>query len=168
MAEAAKKEIIVTTFAFHADDAGKEVMATLLEAADRGVKVKIIADGMNAVIQIYRDAYFAALAVHDNIEIKIYNPISAIKPWRAQYRMHDKYFIVDREMYLLGGRNTNNIFLGDYGESGNTDSEVFVQDTVSVAQLVDYFDDIWSIDECKTLKKKNKKRSEERRVGKEC
>ena len=71
MAEAAKKEIIVTTFAFHADDAGKEVMATLLEAADRGVKVKIIADGMNAVIQIYRDAYFAALAVHDNIEIKI-------------------------------------------------------------------------------------------------
>ena len=29
------------------------------------------------------------------------------------YRLHDKYFIVDGEMYLLGGRNSTDLFLGE-------------------------------------------------------
>ena len=35
--------------------------------------------------------------------------------------MHDKYVIVDDKMYLLGGRNSNDIFLGDYTTDINVD-----------------------------------------------
>ncbi|MFQ9395871.1 MAG: hypothetical protein ACLR2E_19885 [Lachnospiraceae bacterium] len=40
--------------------------------------------------------------------------------------MHDKYLIIDDTMYLLGGRNSNDIFLGDRKTGINADREIFV------------------------------------------
>ncbi len=45
---------------------------------------------------------------------KLYNPINLMTPWKINYRLHDKYLIVDGKQYLLGGRNTNDLFLGEY------------------------------------------------------
>ena len=42
--------------------------------------------------------------------------------------MHDKYVIVDDSAYILGGRNTFDYFLGDYGfENKSLDREVDIQ-----------------------------------------
>ncbi len=46
-----------------------------------------------------------------------------------QARLHDKYFIVDDKMYLLGGRNTANLFLGDYSSKKNIDRELIKDGT---------------------------------------
>lgn len=130
----AKDEIILSTFDFNADKSGQDMMASLLHAADRGVSVRI------------------------------YNPINLLKPWNLQARMHDKYVIVDQKMYLLGGRNTTNLFLGDYSRSKNIDRELFVYETAendssSIRQLTDYFESVWALSDSKeyTYKKMTKK-----------
>ena len=62
-----------------------------------------------------------------------------------QARLHDKYMIVDEKMFLLGGRNSNNLFLGDYTSAQNIDRELFVYETTkngnsSLYQLRTYFE----------------------------
>ena len=134
MLDEAKDEIILSTFDFNADKSGQDMMASLLHAADRSVSVRI------------------------------YNPINLLKPWNLQARMHDKYVIVDQKMYLLGGRNTTNLFLGDYSRSKNIDRELFVYETAendssSIRQLTDYFESVWALSDSKeyTCKKMTKK-----------
>ena len=130
------------------------MMASLLHAADRGVSVRILVDGISGFLDVKRTPWFQALASHENVSIRIYNPINLLKPWNLQARMHDKYVIVDRKMYLLGGRNTTNLFLGDYSKSKNIDRELFVYETAendssSIRQLTDYFESVWSLSDSK-------------------
>lgn len=61
--------------------------------------------------------------------------------------------IIDRSMYLLVGRNTTNLFLGDYSSSKNIDRELFVYETAdspdsSLYQLLEYFEELWQLKEC--------------------
>ncbi len=148
----ADEEIILSTFDFNSDRAGKEILAALLHAADRGVSVRIIADGISGFLDLRGDPWFQAAASHENIEIRVYNPVNFLKPWDMQARLHDKYLIIDRDMYLLGGRNTTNLFLGDYSSSKNIDRELFVYETQdsadsSLYELLDYFEHIWNLKE---------------------
>lgn len=164
MMEEAREEIIMSTFDFDADDAGKDVMAALLHAADRGVKVRVLIDGFSGFLDVRGSEWFRALASHENIELKIYAPLNLLKPWEIQTRLHDKYVIIDDKMYLLGGRNNTNLFLGDYPGHKNIDRELFIyekehsQDS-SLVQLKDYFERIWALEESKAFEcgKKTKK-----------
>src|SRR5699024_8743137 len=110
MIEEAEEEIILSTFDFHADQAGKDILSSLQNAADKGVSVKIIVDGISGLMDMKWNPWFHALASHENVKIKIYNPVHLLKPWKIQARLHDKYLIIDEKMYLLGGRNTTNLF----------------------------------------------------------
>lgn len=149
MAEEAKKEIILSTFDFNSDHAGHDIMSVLYQAANRGVKVRIIVDGISGFLDLKGNPWFQALVSHDNVNIRTYNPVNLLKPWTMQARLHDKYFIVDDKMYLLGGRNTANLFLGDYSSKKNIDRELFVYETQassgsSIYQLKDYFEHVWT------------------------
>ena len=93
------------------------MMSALLCAADRGVSVKVIVDGCSGFLDMRGNEWFQALTAHENVEMRIYNLVNLLKPWTLQARMHDKYVICDRKIYLLGGRNTVNLFLGDYSSS---------------------------------------------------
>ena len=110
----AEERIIYVTFDFRADSSGKDVMALLLEAAERGVDVQILIDGMTTVAQLPNAPYFQALAAQPNVEIRRYNPVNLLRPLEVHGRMHDKYMIVDEDYYLLGGRNTYDYFIGGY------------------------------------------------------
>ena len=152
MFEQAKKEIILSTFDFNADKSGRDVMAALLHAADRGVKVRVIVDGFSGFMDVKGkgNKWFQALASHENVSLRIYNPITLFKPWKMQARLHDKYVIIDNQMFLLGGRNTMNLFLGDYSKAKNIDREIFVYETEdqkdsSLYQLRSYFEKIWAL-----------------------
>lgn len=156
MAKAAQEEIILSTFDFDADEPGLQLLSALLEAADRGVTVKVLVDGVSGWLDVYASPWFQALAAHPNAEIKIYNPVSSLLPWKDMYRLHDKYFIVDQQMYLLGGRNSTDLFLGSGYPGQNMDSEVFVRRTEprsgdSTEQLLDYFEEIWGLEACKEV-----------------
>lgn len=149
MIEHAKESIIFATFDFREDDSGTDVMAALYSAAERGVKVQILLDDLNRLIQLGKSDLFRTLCVHENIEVRSYNTVELKNIFHENYRMHDKYLIIDDEMYLLGGRNTNDIFLGDTARWINIDREILVYETEpgqgeSFLALMDYFTEIWN------------------------
>ena len=132
----AQEEIILSTFDFRADSSGTDILAALLHAAQRGVQIRLIVDGINAQLHLTGRSVFQALAAHENVEVKLYNPIRLFKLWTINYRCHDKYLIVDRASYIMGGRNTSDLFLGSGGTSRrNTDHEVVVHDAVGIEEL---------------------------------
>lgn len=149
--EEAQEEIILSTFDFRSDEAGKDIIAALMQAADRGVQVRVIVDGFNGVLRMTGNEYFKALVSCPGVSIKIYNPINLFRPWDMQARLHDKYLIIDDSMYMLGGRNTMELFLGDYSEQKNMDRELFVyetetpDETTSISQVKRYFETIWAL-----------------------
>lgn len=152
--EAARQRLVLTTFDFRDDHSGQDIMAALLHAARRGVQVQILVDGMNGSLWLPGSANFQELAAHENVEVRLYNPITVLKPWRNNYRMHDKYLIADDFAYILGGRNTDDLFLGHYADSYNEDKDILVYETVpgagrSYGQLLEYFGQIWQLPCCK-------------------
>jgi len=122
----AKKEIILSTFAFQSDESGKLILGALHDAADRGVHIRLLVDGMESWIDMEGNPYFYGLSSHENVEIKLYNKANPLKPWKIMGRMHDKYLIADGKRYILGGRNTYNYFLGDFPGHKNYDRDVLV------------------------------------------
>lgn len=148
----AEEEIILSTFDFCDDESGKDILAALYAAAERGVSVKIFVDGSTSFIHMEGSPWFYALSSHEAVEIKIYNKVNLLTPWTIQGRMHDKYLIVDHWAYILGGRNTYDYFLGDYVTSHkNYDRELLIvrEDKDyggSVEELEKYFWDIWNLD----------------------
>lgn len=158
--EQAEKELIFSTFSYEDDEAGRDMMAALLHAAERGVRVRMIVDGYCGFTGMQRSKLFRALADAPNVEIRFYNPVNLLKPWKINYRMHDKYLIADHAVYLLGGRNTKNLSLGEYQEKRDLDRDVLVYhadpgQSGSLQQLKDYFEEIWNLPETKSFRPGN-------------
>lgn len=91
---------------------------------------------------------FQALAARENVEVGVYNPVTLTGLFKLNYRMHDKYLLIDDRLYLLGGRNSNDIFLGDKTSGINVDRDILVYDTLegegeSLQELKTYFQKIW-------------------------
>ncbi len=149
----AGERIILSTFAFESDISGMHMISALKNAADRGVLVQILVDGFNSWFSMEGNPYFIALANHENVQIKLYNKVNLIKPWKAMSRMHDKYIVADEKVYIAGGRNTFDYFLGNEEGYKNYDTDVLVYNTgeeeSSVYQIIDYFKHIWEMDCCK-------------------
>ncbi len=152
----AEERIILSTFEIDSDSTGKMIMAALMEAAQRGVEVYLLADGFPYLTGMWGNPYFLALARTENVEIRIYNPIRPWKPWTFMGRLHDKYLIVDDLGYILGGRNTFNYFLGDQEGHKNYDWDVLVYtkeagEDNSLGQVLNYFTSVWELPACRTL-----------------
>lgn len=154
MIKTADERIIISTFDIRSDTSGKDVLAALLNAAQRDIDIKMLVDGYSALMHMKNNSYFMALSTLSNVEIKIYNPINILRPWRSMGRLHDKYIIIDDDLYILGGRNTNDLFLGD-NDKKNYDRDVLVYNTKpsahesSLYELYDYFCKIWDMEVCK-------------------
>lgn len=148
--EAAEDEIILSTFDFGNDNSGLDMMSALARAADRGVHIRLFIDGINGMLKLSNSSYFKALVALPNVEAKFYNPVNLMNPWKLNYRMHDKYLIADNRIYILGGRNTNDLFLGNYRNKYNIDRDILVyhakpEENSSLKQLRKYFDSIWDL-----------------------
>lgn len=153
----AKKSIVLSTFDLRADENGTKILAALNHAASKGVKIQLLIDGIYQQLFLAKSSDFQALASRENVEVGVYNPVTPVNLFKVNYRMHDKYLIVDEKMYLLGGRNSNDIFLGDHKKGINVDRDILVYDTSegcgeSLLQLEDYFQKIWN-EKCVSIKK---------------
>ena len=151
--EQAEDRIVLSTFSFCADTSGKQMLAALKAAAERGVRIQILVDGFNSWLNMEGNPYFISLAVYDNVEIKLYNKLNPLVPWKAMSRMHDKYIIADEQLYITGGRNTFDYFLGDQKGYKNYDMDVLVYNTgsdeSSVYEVLEYLEQVWEMDCCK-------------------
>lgn len=172
MFEEAEEQIILSTFDIRPGGSCTDIFASLLEAAQRGVKVRIFVDGLYGGIHMKQDPMFYAVGSHPNVEIRFYNIPNLLAPWTINGRMHDKYILVDDKLLLLGGRNTFDYFIGNYTDQNiSYDREVLIYNTAwgtsrsqesVLAQAEDYFSSIWKLDCSKTVyeKVKNKKKTQ--------
>ena len=152
--ESAKDHLVLATYNFLDDNSGRDIMSALLSAGERGVKVQVLVDGINYITGLRRSETFHAMAQYPNIEVRIYNPVNLLFPWRANYRMHDKYLIADDQVYILGGRNTKDVSLGNYPGKHDIDRDILVysQENGSAGDLCRYFESVWNQKSVKPMK----------------
>ena len=150
----AKKAIYIQTYIWQVDETCKFFAYELIQAAKRGVKVKILGDYFTVPKEPALIAFMST--VHPNLEIKLYNPSSnKIRPSKLtllkkagfgfknlNMRMHNKIFIVDDRMAITGGRNYGNEYY-DRGEIRNfKDLDVLVIGPI-VKEMTDSFMEYW-------------------------
>jgi putative cardiolipin synthase len=109
--EQAEKTIDAQYFLMKSEAAGFVFSASLLAAADRGVRVRFLLDDIFTTV---KDEELAIIDGHPNIELRLFNPIArqGVRGFnylgdfeRANRRMHNKSFIVDNQLAIVGGRN---------------------------------------------------------------
>lgn len=74
-------------------------------AAERGVEVRVIIDAKKCNLSGELGKIVSALDRHENITFVYYNPLNVLAPWDLHNFLHDKFFIADDNLLLLGGRN---------------------------------------------------------------
>ncbi len=111
--DAADQAIDVQYYIYRYDIAGKLFTRKLFEAADRGVRIRLLLDDMEIDENDFR---FATLALHPNIQVRFFNPFAGRngigRLWsmltafeRVNQRMHNKILAVDNQIAVVGGRN---------------------------------------------------------------
>lgn len=112
----AKEEILAEYYEVDQDRLMVIGLGLLQEAAQRGVKVKLIVDSMHS--QITRPQFAAmmntlnAIGRTKNFEIKVFNPLDNLKVFDQTYRNHDKLLVVDGKYAIIGGRNISGTYFG--------------------------------------------------------
>ncbi|MDP6811101.1 MAG: phospholipase D-like domain-containing protein [Kiritimatiellia bacterium] len=149
----AQKSIDVQTFIFNDDEVGRLFAYEFIQAAKRGVKVRVIADHMVSAHNTDAAAFLAT--VHPNIEFRHYRPVAnrmnpsklqeivdGLIPNRTNQRMHNKLFLVDDLLAITGGRNIENSYY-DFSTGMNfKDRDVLILGPVAADMKVS-FDQFW-------------------------
>lgn len=150
----AQESIRAQYFTIENDSLSRTALALLRDAADRGVKVRILIDSMHNLL--LRETMAAVLmnlhpSKKKNIEIKEYNTFNLFRLFRYTKRMHDKGMIIDNKYMISGGRNIANGYYGipDTSSDGEAlpvyeDSDALVLESNAINVAAKYFDDLWN------------------------
>ena len=149
----AERSLDVQTSHLACDGTGALFLGELRNAAARGVRVRLLVDDLYAAGQ---DALFAALAAHDNIEVRMFNPLpvrdvsfaarialSLHEFSRINRRMHNKLFIADGAFAIAGGRNIADEYYMRSEHANFVDMDVLAAGAV-VRELAAVFDTYWN------------------------
>ena len=127
----------------------------LIQAADRGVKVRLLIDGIFHSFHGSHRQTLRALISHPNIDIRLYEPFNLTRPWTWNNRFHSKLLIIDSKTSIIGGRNIGDrYFASDQtGQKYVADRDVVLFNTVPqssaasvLPEIGKYFDTIWKHD----------------------
>jgi putative cardiolipin synthase len=156
VAPLADRSLDVQYYIWHGDTSGRLLLAELLAAADRGVRVRLLLDD-NGTSGL--DAELAALDSHPGIEVRLFNPFTVRRPKLVGYlmdfprlnrRMHNKAFIADSRAAIVGGRNIGDEYFGATEASLFADLDVFAAGPV-IRDLAADFDRYWHAPSAFTL-----------------
>jgi len=150
LAQNADKSIDVQYYLIKKDIIGRVFVYSLLQAADRGVRVRLLVDDM---FTAGYDTDLAALYSHPNFDIRIFNPFHRGAAGKAQSaltgfgrinrRMHNKSFTVDNQITVVGGRNIADEYFGAREDAKFSDLDVIGIGPV-VRDVSDMFDMYWN------------------------
>ncbi len=149
LASAAEQTIDAQYYLLHNDPTGHLFAASLLQAADRGVRVRLLLDDMDTSSY---DAMTAALDLHENIEIRLFNPfwrdqsllIAGLTDFkRINRRMHNKSMTADNVFTIVGGRNIGAEYFLAREEMNYADLDVLAAGPV-VQEVSESFDAYWN------------------------
>jgi len=144
----ATKTLDLQYYIWHSDETGHLLAGYLLEAADRGVYVRLLLDDVGSPLG---DEHLLMLSLHPNIDVKLFNPLanraqrllSMITDFaRANRRMHNKSLMVDSSIAIVGGRNIGNEYFDANHEVAFADLDVMVMGPV-VDEVAEGFELFW-------------------------
>jgi putative cardiolipin synthase len=150
IAERAEKSIDVQYYLLKDDIVGRAFVLSLLNAADSGVRVRLLLDDM---FTSGYDVGLAALHSHPNFEIRIFNPFkrasagrslgAIVEFGRINRRMHNKSFTADNQITIIGGRNIADEYFGAREDAKFGDLDVVAIGPV-VQEVSNMFDTYWN------------------------
>ena len=149
LVRAAERSLDLQYYIWRPDTSGSLLSKELWDAAERGVRVRLLLDDANTK---GLDEAIAALDAHPNIEVRLFNPF-ANRAWRigdlagdfsrVNRRMHNKSFTADNQASIVGGRNIGNEYLGADSAVEFADLDVLVAGAV-VRDISAEFDAYWN------------------------
>lgn len=122
--EDAKDSIELEYFIYELDLAAQIISFKLIEAAKRGVKVKILVDSSAPVFKLGPE--YAKFLDEENIEVKYYNTAPLVNFIKIQHRSHRKFLIIDSIKLITGGRNIGNDYFALSEHYNFLDSDIEV------------------------------------------
>ena len=146
----AEKCIDIQSYLIRDDLSGNLIGLKLIDAADRGVRVRLL---MDDALTEEIDAGLVSINEHVNIEVRVFNPfprhrsrfISLISNFNIlNRRMHNKSFTVDNQVTIVGGRNLADEYFQTSGSN-----EFIDEDLLAIGPVVDAvsegFDEYWNM-----------------------
>jgi putative cardiolipin synthase len=149
LADVAESSLDAQYFHWAGDTIGRVLVDRLVAAADRGVRVRLLIDDYS---DRGHDLAFETLDAHPNIEVRVYNPFA--RGWMRLFqllgrftelnrRMHNKVFIADGKVAVVGGRNLADDYFGLGKQLNFRDFDLLAIGPV-VAQSERAFDQYWN------------------------
>ncbi len=150
MVDSAERSIDMLYYLWYDDLGGLLLLEHVIEAAERGVRVRVVVDDT-----LFLDGKkgLANLDIHPEIEIRVFNPWATVGVARAfetvgrmkklNHRMHNKLLIADGHMAILGGRNVGDHYFGLHHKYNFHDLDVVVIGD-EAAESSEIFDHFWN------------------------
>lgn len=150
LVEEASVSLDLKYYIYNDDTSGRILTGLLLQAADRGVRVRLLVDDLGTRVT---NPWILALDNHPNMSIRVFNPVEgrsgirrglqqAMNFGRINHRMHNKLLVSDGLVAITGGRN-----IAD-GYFSKSDTEFLDVDVVAVGEVVgdaaEIFDEYWN------------------------
>jgi putative cardiolipin synthase len=149
----AQVSLDVQYYVIHDDQTGRHLLRALRDAAERGVRVRLLVDDLYTA---GLDPVLLGLAAYPNAEVRLFNPFpmgrnslgarltaSLFDLGRVNHRMHNKLLVADGAMAVAGGRNIGDEYFMVHGEANYIDLDAFAVGPV-VDKLAAQFDQYWN------------------------
>jgi len=154
MIHAAERSLDIQYYMIETDMTGKLVLESILRAANRGVRVRILMDDLN---RKKSDPIWSLFNAHRHIEIRVFNPfttrsnpffttVKEIATGHFSRRMHNKVLIADNQAAIMGGRNLGDSYFDASADFNFRDVDVLAVGPI-VVKLSRSFDTFWNDDE---------------------
>lgn len=151
--KAAQKTLDIQYYAIFADDTTVRIFEALREAAARGVRIRLLLDDFNTS---GNNARVLQLGFEKNIELRLFNPLPGSRSslfFRIignlndvkgmQRRMHNKMFVADNAVAIVGGRNLGETYFGQSNGVNFVDIDMLGAGRIA-RDLSSSFDQYWN------------------------
>lgn len=159
LVDAAVQSLDLQYYIWWGDQSGDLLMKHVVDAANRGVHVRLILDDVSSLLKSEtrhesRDWATAKLDAHPNIQVRLFNASQSrsllsrsveflAHSEQLNQRMHNKVMIADNHAMIVGGRNIGNEYFGLSPRSNFLDLDVLgVGEVAQQASRV--FDRFWN------------------------
>ncbi len=151
-ARAAGRSLDMMYYLWRGDLTGGLLIADVLAAADRGVRVRLLLDDINTR---GLDPEYLALTGHPGIEVRLFNPAKnrtaslrrgaemLLRLVTVTRRMHNKAWIVDGRYAIIGGRNIGDTYFDAARDFNSSDMDAALVGP-AVAEVETVFDTYWN------------------------
>lgn len=148
--DSAVSSLDILYYLWYGDDVGRLVLKRVLDAADRGVKVRLLVDDL---VLVGKDKALVAIDKYPNISLRLFNPKrqrklgmvadGVVRYKQMNIRMHNKLVVADNHAAIIGGRNIANAYFGLDEKYNFIDVDVMGFGAVA-QQSSELFDNFWN------------------------